>query len=62
MEPEGSLPCSQEPDSCLFPEPDASNPYLNWGKVSVLKSTAPWRRILYLPKDHSMKTYWGEEI
>jgi hypothetical protein len=27
MEPEGSLPYSQEPSSGLCPEPDQSNPY-----------------------------------
>jgi hypothetical protein len=25
MEPEGSLPCSQEPDNSPYPEPDASS-------------------------------------
>jgi hypothetical protein len=29
MEPEGSLPCSQEPSSGPYPEPDQSNPYHN---------------------------------
>jgi hypothetical protein len=27
MEPEGSLPCSQEPTIGLHPEPDESSPY-----------------------------------
>jgi hypothetical protein len=26
MEPEGSLPCSQQPSTCLYPKSDQSNP------------------------------------
>jgi hypothetical protein len=27
MEPEGSLPCSPEPATCSYPEPNESNPH-----------------------------------
>jgi hypothetical protein len=27
MQPEGSLPCSQEPSTGPYPEPDQSNPH-----------------------------------
>jgi hypothetical protein len=29
MEPEGSLPHSQVPDTCPYPQPDQSSPYLH---------------------------------
>jgi hypothetical protein len=28
MEPEGSLPCLQQPSTGAYPEPDKSSPYL----------------------------------
>jgi hypothetical protein len=30
MEPEGSLPCSQEPATCPYPEPNESNVNQIW--------------------------------
>jgi hypothetical protein len=27
MDLEGLLPCSQQPSTCLYPEPDESSPY-----------------------------------
>jgi hypothetical protein len=43
MDAEGSLPCSQEPETGQYPEPDESNPYprtLFFFKT-VLKLSAP---------------------
>jgi hypothetical protein len=37
MEPEGLLPCSQEPDTGPYPEPDESSPQL-----SILFSLDPF--------------------
>jgi hypothetical protein len=50
MEPEGSLPCSQEPATGLHPDPDAS-------RHIFLKDKS-----LGLTKHHAMKTYWGVEV
>jgi hypothetical protein len=36
MEPEGSLPSSQEPSTGPYPEPDRSNPHLRLGLPSGL--------------------------
>jgi hypothetical protein len=40
MEPEGSLPCSQKPVNCLYPEPDRSSlcppPNLSASRRSIL--------------------------
>jgi hypothetical protein len=34
MEPEGSLPCSQEPATCPYPEPNESNHLLLSGSLN----------------------------
>jgi hypothetical protein len=46
MEPEGSLPCSQEPSSGLYPEEDQSNPYhpidLSKIHINIVHSPTSW--------------------
>jgi hypothetical protein len=44
MEPEGSLPFSQEPATCPYPEPNESNPHPQTGPYTADKNT---RHILY---------------
>jgi hypothetical protein len=39
MEPEGSVPCSQEPATGLCPEPDQSSPYHPVLPLSTNKGT-----------------------
>jgi len=40
MEPEGSLPCSQQPSTITYPEPDESNP-----RLPNLKRTSEFLKI-----------------
>jgi len=51
MEPEGSLPCSQDPATGPYPEPDESSPHLP--TLLLLRSilTLPSRPRLGLPSD-----------
>jgi hypothetical protein len=53
MEPEGSLPCSQEPSTGLFPEPDQSNPH-----HPPLKATAILRSLLLNAAKHICNLQW----
>ena len=46
MEPEGSLPHSQVPATCLYPEPARSSPYLH----------------ILLPKDPSFANYLAAAV
>jgi hypothetical protein len=46
MEHEGSLPCSQEPSTGPYPEPDRSSPYQVQNKTKYSAPISPW---LYSP-------------
>jgi hypothetical protein len=58
MEPEGSLPYSQQPTICPYPEPDRSSPWSpsNLSKIHFTKSHIPfpfltsYRRISLIPR------------
>jgi hypothetical protein len=50
MESEGSLPCSQEPSTGPYPEPDQSKPY-----HSILSKIQ--FNIVHLPKSSSVCVY-----
>jgi hypothetical protein len=47
MEPEGSLPYSQEPSTGPYPEPDLSNPYHPRGTTSE-RNTNTFGEVLVL--------------
>jgi len=53
MEPEGSLPQSQVPDTCPYPEPDRSSPYphvpLPEGPANIMAPSTPWSSKWFFP-------------
>jgi len=58
MEPEGSLPCSQQPATALYPETHASTPrsYLN---VNIIGVTAEYMSRLWGPPSLLSNGYQG---
>jgi hypothetical protein len=41
MEPKGSLPLSQEPATCPYPDPNEYNPHLTLTKMAIFWVVAP---------------------
>jgi hypothetical protein len=56
MEPETSLPCSQEPSTGPYPEPDQSNPSLK----SFIQRVRPGPRLLVFFRNDLI--FYGEEL
>jgi hypothetical protein len=63
MEPECSLPCSQEPSTGLFPEPDQSSPYVHFPKFrSFMQRIRPGPRPFVIFRNKLIFLWWGVVI
>ena len=56
MEPEGSLPYSQVPTTCPYPEPARSSPYAHIPLKFVIRSLMCFPSTCYIPRQ---LTYLG---